>query len=199
MSVENPHSFWPTPPEAVLPLLPHLKPETWFVEPCAGDGALVRALCAHGHKLHWAADIEPRQDFILPMDALSPEVQRHIRNTDFDAIITNPPFSRHNFETLKAMIRLFSAAKPSWLLLPAAFKYNDYAPEFMAYCHKVVAVGRIQWIAGSDGKGRKDFAWYLFDQNVKFEGTKFYPKLPPPSVTAAPCHLPQGEGEMASA
>ena len=39
-----------TPPGAVLPLLsPHLYPETRFIEPCGGKGALTAALEAHGH------------------------------------------------------------------------------------------------------------------------------------------------------
>jgi len=34
--------FYPTPREAVLPLLLHLEYGTAFSEPCAGDGALIR-------------------------------------------------------------------------------------------------------------------------------------------------------------
>lgn len=174
---QNPHSFWATPEEAVLPLLPHLKLQTWFVEPCAGAGDLVRALSLHGHNLYWASDIAPRHDFILKMDAVTAIMSLQKPDNDL-RIITNPPFARHNMATLFEMIRCFSAHAPTWLLLPAAFKYNDYAPEFMAYCHKVVTIGRIQWVAGSKGKGFNDFAWYLFDQNIPFSGTQFYPKVP---------------------
>lgn len=33
-----PRDLYPTPLEAVRPLLPHLAPATRYVEPCAGDG-----------------------------------------------------------------------------------------------------------------------------------------------------------------
>jgi hypothetical protein len=46
-----PRDFYPTPYEAVLPLLAHL-PRCTFNEPCAGNGALIRHLQQHGHILH---------------------------------------------------------------------------------------------------------------------------------------------------
>ena len=39
---------YPTPIEAVLPLIPHLRGVRNFAEPCAGDGALVRHLESFG-------------------------------------------------------------------------------------------------------------------------------------------------------
>lgn len=42
----KPRDLYETPPEAVQPLLPHLCPQTRFIEPCAGAGALVDALQA---------------------------------------------------------------------------------------------------------------------------------------------------------
>lgn len=47
-----------TPPEAVLPLLPHLLDNTSFYEPCAGNGHLVSALQDHGHICKYATDIQ---------------------------------------------------------------------------------------------------------------------------------------------
>lgn len=53
----NPRDYYQTPYEAVIPLLPHLvAPHSArgyvanFVEPCAGDGRLVRHLEKHGHR-----------------------------------------------------------------------------------------------------------------------------------------------------
>ena len=37
----KPRDFYPTPMEAVEPLLPHLPEGFKFAEPCAGNGALV--------------------------------------------------------------------------------------------------------------------------------------------------------------
>ena len=52
-----PRDFYPTPREAVLPLLPHLGQRTLFSEPCAGDGALVDHLQAAGHLCIFESDI----------------------------------------------------------------------------------------------------------------------------------------------
>jgi hypothetical protein len=52
--------FYPTPYEAVLPLLPHLPERVRFIEPCAGDGRLVRHLERHGHHCIDAFDLEPQ-------------------------------------------------------------------------------------------------------------------------------------------
>lgn len=82
-----PRDFYPTPAEAVPPLLAHLSPGTKFIEPCAGDGALVDHLTAHGHRCLQASDIDPRRAGIAQVDALDlawgPE-----------AFITNPPWDR---------------------------------------------------------------------------------------------------------
>jgi hypothetical protein len=47
--------FYPTPVSAVEPLIPHLPERFSYIEPCSGDGALIRALSsfegvAHGGK-----------------------------------------------------------------------------------------------------------------------------------------------------
>ena len=40
----KPRDFYPTPIEAVYPLLEHLEENFLFAEPCAGDGALINHL-----------------------------------------------------------------------------------------------------------------------------------------------------------
>ena len=84
--------FYPTPYEAIVPLLSHLKEKTWFHEPCAGDGSLIEHLKKHGHKCHCASDIEPQAEGIFQQDALEwikPEFE--YGDTCF---ITNPPWNR---------------------------------------------------------------------------------------------------------
>ena len=44
----KPRDFYPTPIEAVEPLLPHLPEGFKFAEPCAGNGALIEHLESKG-------------------------------------------------------------------------------------------------------------------------------------------------------
>ena len=47
-----------TPRAAVEPLLPHLKPNSTFFEPCAGNGALIEHLEGAGHTCKYACDVQ---------------------------------------------------------------------------------------------------------------------------------------------
>jgi hypothetical protein len=150
-----PRDFYPTPYEAVVPLLPHLAPETRFAEPCAGDGALVRHLARAGHLCCAASDIEPQHPSILQADALSAPWH------GFDCIITNPPWAR---ETLHSMIDHFSRNCPAWLLFDADWMHTRQSAPFMPYLRKIVSVGRVKWIPDSPFTGKDNCCWYLFDQ-----------------------------------
>lgn len=166
-----PRDYYPTPREAVLPLIPHLEFGTMFVEPCAGDGALVRHLEHFGMSCQRAYDIEPRADFITQTDAL--ELDRdQCGGTSAECIITNPPWDR---TLLHPMIEAFSFAQPAWLLFDADWMHTKQTalakrhgvktvPELMKYCRKIVSVGRVKWIPGSKMTGKDNCAWYLFDQ-----------------------------------
>lgn len=152
-----PRDFYPTPREAVLPLLPHLPYGVMFAEPCAGDGALIRALEANGMSCIEALDIEPRTDMAYRADALDWSVDHSA-----DLIITNPPWDR---KLLHPMIRHFSAMRPTWLLFDADWMHTRQAAPFMPWLRKVVSVGRLKWIPDSKMTGKDNCAWYLFDQN----------------------------------
>ena len=79
--------FYPTPYEAVIPLLPYLSPITMFCEPCAGNGVLIRHLENAGHFCVHARDIEPMASGIDKADALD--------EYEFFGVcfITNPPWA----------------------------------------------------------------------------------------------------------
>ena len=153
-----PRDFYPTPPDAVLPLIPHLDYGAAFAELCAGDGALVRALEAHGMSCVQACDIEPRWPDAYKADAL------HCLISDSaDYIITNPPWSR---DVLHPMIRRFSAFRPTWLLFDADWMHTRQAVPFLPLLRTVVSVGRVKWIPGSKMTGKDNCAWMHFDANA---------------------------------
>lgn len=143
--------FYPTPYEAVIPLLPHLV-VPHFVEPCAGDRKLVNHLESNGYHCLWASDIEPQHDLVFERDALSIQVTHA-------PIITNPPWDR---KILHPMIEHFRKLAPTWLIFDADWKHTKQSSEYMRYCKKVVSVGRLKWIPDSKMTGKDNCAWYLF-------------------------------------
>ena len=143
-----PRDFYPTPREAVAPLLPHLPPQTWYAEPCVGDRALVKCLSDAGHRCVQSGDIETGQD--ARDFAASP----HCR-----FIITNPPWSR---PLLHDLIVHFSDQRPTWLLFDADWMHTRQAAPFLPRCRKIVSVGRVKWIPDSPHTGKDNACWYLF-------------------------------------
>jgi hypothetical protein len=146
----TPRDFYPTPREAVLPLLPHLEPQTLYAEPCCGEMDLVGHLNAAGHVCTYANDIA------LGADALN------FTAHDCDYIITNPPWDR---KILHPMIAHFCAKRPTWLLFDADWMHTRQSAPFIPWLRKIVSVGRVKWIPDSKMTGKDNCAWYLFDQN----------------------------------
>jgi len=64
----KPRDFYPTPREAIEPLIPHLNKHFTFTEPCAGNGVLIDHLESNGGYCVWASDIEPQKEGIVSMD-----------------------------------------------------------------------------------------------------------------------------------
>lgn len=149
-----PRDFYPTPAEAVAPLLAHLRPGTVFAEPCAGNGALVDHLTAAGHVCAWASDIEPQRDDVHENDALTCGLG------DAECFITNSPWRR---DILHAIIVNLSDKAPTWLLLDADWMHTRQAVPYLPRLRKIVSVGRVKWIPGSPHTGKDNCAWHLFD------------------------------------
>ena len=159
--------FYATPAKATLPLLPHLKTNTKFSEPCCGDLALVRHLERAGHKCYFASDIENRctpetvagewvHTTALEIDALRVTTPL----SQADCVITNPPFSK---EILFPLIEHFRKYNQTWLLLPADFAHNVGSAPYLEYCSKIVSIGRIKWIPDSKHTGKENYSWYCFE------------------------------------
>lgn len=154
-----PRDFYPTPAEAVRPLLPHLAPGHSFAEPCAGDGALIRHLEAAGHRCGYAADIEPRAPGIKKADALEATAMQF--GLGWGIIITNPPWDR---KVLHPLIVHLSDLAPTWLLFDADWVHTRQAAPYLPRLRKIVSVGRVKWIADSPFTGKDNCAWHLFDK-----------------------------------
>ena len=143
-----------------------------YTEPCAGNGALIQHLNEFGHLCVNAYDIEPQNTGILKRDALDLDASDF---TGSDYIITNPPWQRrakdksgkylpYDQQPLPAMIEKFRNIKPTWLLFDSDWMHTKASAPYMKYCHKIVSVGRIKWIADSKNTGVDNCQWHLFDK-----------------------------------
>lgn len=156
-----PRDFYPTPIEAVEPLIPHLPLSFTYDEPCAGAGDLANVIDDLTDSLGTACylgDIEPRGGGIERFDAL-----KYVASCSADFIITNPPWDR---KILHPMIFHFSAMRPTWLLFDADWMHTKQSAAYTGWLRKVVSVGRVKWIPGSKYTGKDNCAWYLFDQHA---------------------------------
>ena len=162
----KPRDFYPTPIEAVKPLLPHLPDGFGFAEPCAGDGALVEHLETKGVCM-WASDIEPQAEGIhkRSYDELSFD-----ELIDSEYVITNPPWDR---TILHPMIEFFAPKKKTWLLFDADWMHTKQSTNYRDSWKKIVSVGRVERIEDSKGTGKDNCCWYLFDKD-NTEQTQFF-------------------------
>ena len=158
--------FYPTPREAVLPLVPHLIGQRYYIEPCAGDGSLVRHLTSFGmeHALD-AYDIEPRADFVRKADMFSVPTRK-------DALyITNPPWDRKILHPLIESLTYYGGR--AWLLFDADWVHTRQSVPYLPRLRKIVSVGRVKWIPDSKMTGKDNCAWHYFTAPSD-EPTQFY-------------------------
>ena len=156
-----PRDFYPTPLDAVGPLIPHLAPGARFAEPCAGDGRLIRHLEAYGMVCTFACDVEPRAPGVVQGDAT-----RIVGMGNTDLFVTNPPWDR---DVLHPIIDVLAAILPTWLLFDADWMHTRQAATYLRQCHRIVSVGRVRWIEGSDNDGKDNACWCLFGPDAPVE------------------------------
>ena len=153
--IRRERDFYPTPYEAVVPLLFHLESVSAFCEPCAGDGTLINHLVKHNHICKEAWDIQPQRLDIKQRDAL---VSQHTK-PPIDYFITNPPWDR---KILHPLIDNLSNQYPTWLLFDADWMHTKQSVNYMKRGLKIVSVGRIKWIPNTKMTGKDNCCWYLF-------------------------------------
>jgi hypothetical protein len=131
-----------TPPEALIPLLPHLK-KNWVIWECAaGDGNLTTALREKGFKVI-STDILSGKDF------LKYEPQH------YDCIITNPPYSLKQ----AFLERAYFLGKPFAFLLPLTTFESEKRQRFFRCCGlEVILFDKRINFETPDGKG--DGSWF---------------------------------------
>lgn len=165
--------YYPTPDTAVWPLLPHLLPHTYYIEPCFGEGKLIEHLDKHEHICYLRSDIDPKFGY-WHCDATKDNIIAKLPRLSYHGLcfITNPPWDR---EILHPIIQNLSAQLPTWLLFDADWMHTKQSIPYLPYLRKIVSVGRVKWIPESTMTGKDNCCWYLFDQNsLCFDEPIFY-------------------------
>ena len=162
--------YYPTPIEAVRPLVPHLpRAKFWYTEPCAGDGRLVRHLCdlTEGRaRAEYACDLEPQIPEVEQFDAMG------IQSASM--FITNPPWDR---KVLHPLIEHLSSIAPTWLLFDADWMHTKQSRPMVQRLKKVVSVGRVRWIEGTNMTGKDNCCWHLFESRDEGQPAQFFGRL----------------------
>lgn len=166
---QRPRGFWPTPLEAVAPLVPLLPLRARYGEPCAGDGALIGHLSQlwPGGACTLASDIEPQGAGIRALDVadITPELA-----VDVDLFISNPPWPKtgQRGDPAISIIRHLAEIAPVWMLLPWDFAANDYFRSVRPMCSEILPIGRVSWL-GNGTPGKDNCAWFAFDARNRRE------------------------------
>lgn len=150
-----------TPLSAVLPLLPHLPEWAHFIEPCAGNGELVK------HLEHRGQMCVAYSDITHGVDATTHKY--HLKGASH--FITNPPWKR---EILHPLILNLSSQLPTWLLFDADWMHTKQSIPFLPHLQAIVSVGRVKWIPDSTMTGKDNCCWYLFQQGIDSHHAEFY-------------------------
>jgi hypothetical protein len=161
--------------EPILKLLPHLAPGTRFIEPCVGAGALAMELERHEHHCVAAFDVKPRMKpryaadgpNVVPLPVFKADAarfrlaaaRRRGRVIDANCWISNPPWTR---ALLHPIILNLYFQLPFWALIDADWMHIEEAGPYVPLVRKVVSVGRVRWIPGTEHKGNDNAVWVLF-------------------------------------
>ncbi len=152
----RPQDAYDTPAAAVGPLLEHLPKGSLYLEPCAGNGSLIRAIGGHAVCVK-ALDIEPRGEDVVRQDTL--RAANEWAGMGAEYIITNPPWTR---VLMHQMIQQFSDMLPTWLLFDADWVHTKQATPHLWRLRKIVSVGRVSWMQNGTS-GKDNCQWHLFD------------------------------------
>lgn len=154
--------FYPTPPAVTRALYRRYEPilsKTTVWEPCAGDGAIVRALVDAGVPRVVGSDIEPLHPGIATLDVFA---QKSLPSK-IGAVVTNPPFEIA--AQIIQHIQTMQGGPPHMmaLVLKATFWHaRSRAPLFAA--HRPAAIHPLRWRPDFKGLGAPtmDVMWCVW-------------------------------------
>lgn len=161
----NARDLYDTPASAVVPLVPHLDCIGGYVEPCAGNAALVKILTVD-------RQIPLYGQYDISYDGTDATTRFYSETESTDVVfITNPPWTR---EILHPIIENLRKQAPTWLLFDADWMHTKQAIPYLEHCSKIVSVGRVSWMQNGVS-GFDNCCWYLFGDGRRIP--VFHPRL----------------------
>jgi hypothetical protein len=149
--------LYETPEWVTLALLPHLRELGAIWEPAAASGKMVRALEKSGAYV-LGSDISDGCNFLT---APLPE------GTQWDAVITNPPYELATEFIGTALFVMRPIAGLVAMLLRTDFDHamtrQHLFAKHPAFSKKIVLTKRIKWFEDSKGQPSFNHAWFVWD------------------------------------
>jgi hypothetical protein len=179
-AADNPHEYNPTPRTAVLPLLAtdlvQLPGGTW-IEPCAGDGAIVRAVREVRADVRFRLfEVDDRHEKSLRASMRSGDeltigdfVMRSWRQQIFDVCIFNPPF------TLTMPMLHAALDRARWVAMLQRvnwFGSQFRGPWLRTHCPDMLELEERPSFRAEGGSDATEYAWFVWgpDQRVRRVG-----------------------------
>jgi hypothetical protein len=169
--IEN--DYYPTPSwcvDRLLDVLP-IKDGNWL-EPAAGDGAIIRAVGAHKTFMPTWTAVELQDRFKSVLEASVDPSRVHIESfldaplsKEYDVVITNPPFSKA-LEFIKKSIEL----EPEYvcMLLRLNFMGSGERSDFLRkYTPDIYVIPNRPSFNGK-GTDSIEYAWFVWDRNKDY-------------------------------
>lgn len=164
--------YYPTPSWAVHRFLEACPlPGGFWLEPCAGDGAIIKAVNSHRNDIAWAAN-EIQPDMIPKLEAIpnvctpvlcSDFLTSSVQQQDFQVVITNPPFTLA-LECVKKSLEL--GAEYVVFLLRLNFLASKGRSQFMKEHTPDIYVLSTRPAFTSDGQRDSiDYAWFVWHRD----------------------------------
>ncbi len=82
-----------------------------------------------------------------------------------------------NRKVLHPLIEHLSSVAPTWLLFDADWMHTKQSRPMVQRLKKVVSVGRVRWIEGTNMTGKDNCCWYLFEARDEGQPAQFFGRL----------------------
>lgn len=180
LALQNPHEYNPTPRTAVLPLLAtdllQLPGGTW-IEPCAGDGAIVRAVRELRTDVRFKLfEVDQRHEKALRSSMRAGDdltigdfVMRNWRHQRYDVCIFNPPFSL----TMQMLHAALDRARWVAMLQRVNWFGSQFrGPWLRSHCPDMLELEERPSFREEGGSDATEYAWFVWgpDQRVRRVG-----------------------------